>query len=74
MSGELSAYAIYERPLDYPEGYVARRFTVDARGALPTADAYFGPTLESVRAHVRPGRVRISRSELDEPQIVETWL
>lgn len=69
----LPMWTIYQRPSDYPDGYVARMFFTLPR-AEPTAVAIFGPTRDAVRAALPAGLHRISRSPGDDPCIVETWL
>lgn len=71
--GQLCMWTVYAHPKDYPNGYVARLFRLDG----PTHDAFFGDSLEEVRAFLDkcyPGLYCIPRSPNDEPQIVETWL
>lgn len=71
--GELGLWTIYERPRDYPNGYVARLWKL----GTPTNTVLHGDTLEEVRFLLDkcyPGLVRIPRSPRDDPQIVETWL
>ena len=72
--GALSLWTIYEKPLDHPDGFLARRFesTKDSDG--PTMDTVTGE-LEHIRdIFTRAGLYRIDRSVDDEPQIVETWV
>jgi hypothetical protein len=74
MTEALETWTIYDRPLDYPDGYVARRFLIRHGAALATHIAYYGPTLDSVREQIPQGLFCIARNPGDEPQIVETWL
>jgi len=74
MSDALHMWVIYERPQDYPHGFVARLHLAQKGETAPTMKAFFGPTLESVREQLPPGLVSIARDPRDEPQIVETWL
>ncbi|WP_448167720.1 hypothetical protein [Burkholderia ambifaria] len=72
-----SMWVIYERPSDYPNGYVARRCYAKSDGGVLVSHREFftGDTLEEVRAHLKPfGLYRIDRDPRDEAQIVETWL
>ena len=70
----LLLYTIYEHPTDYPDGYVVRRWLVEA-GAPPTPlGAHRAPTLDAVRALLPPGLARLPRELEDDPVIVETWL
>lgn len=71
------AWTIYDRPRDYPNCAVARRFLCELPDPAPTSDFIVGPTVEAVRAEVNkryPGLVCFPRQPGDEPQIVETWL
>lgn len=76
MKDALPIWTVYERPTDYPQGFVARMHVVgrNAEESGPTATAYFGPTLESVRQQLPPGLVCLGREPADEPQIVESWV
>jgi hypothetical protein len=68
--GALSLWTIYEKPLDHPDGFLARRFEMDA----PTLDTVTGD-LEHIRLiFTRAGLYRLGREPDDEPQIVETWV
>ncbi|WP_423396070.1 hypothetical protein [Burkholderia sp. LMG 21824] len=72
-----SIWVIYERPTDYPNGYVARRLRASSTGGVVTSprDVLVGDTLDEVRAQLRPfGLYRIPRDPRDEPQIVESWI
>ncbi len=75
MSDQLTIWTVYERPLDYPEGFVARMHVVLRDGRFgPTDTAFYGPTLDSVRRQLPGGLVAIARDPSDEPQIVECWI
>ena len=68
--GALSLWTIYEKPLDHPDGFIARRFESDA----PTEDTLTGE-LDEIRTTLeRAGMIKFMRNEEDEPQIVETWV
>jgi hypothetical protein len=72
--GALSLWTIYERPLDHPDGFIARRFESSKHGDGPTEDTVIGD-LEHIREiFARAGLFKIQRSDADEPQIVETWV
>lgn len=63
-------WTIYDRPSDYPESFVARKFIV-----LPTDEVIVRDTLAEVREAIGSrALVRIERSPLDDPKIVEVWL
>jgi len=67
-------WVVYDHPSDYPDEYVARQHVVGVAGQQPT-DRMMTGTLESIRvALTNLGLVCITRSEEDDPVIVETWL
>ena len=73
--GALSMWTVYEKPTDYPNGYVARRFEAAAGVTAATAMTLKSRELEPIREKLsRAGLVRLDRNPDDEPQIVETWL
>jgi hypothetical protein len=70
----MDQWVIYERPKDYPHGFVARRWTVSAAGAVPTRDTFVAGTLAEARALLPPGLICLQRMPEDDPRIVEVWL
>jgi hypothetical protein len=70
---DLVLFTIYAHPLDYPAGYVVRRF-VTARGEVVPLDCRRAETLEAARALVPAGLVRLPRSAVDDRPIVESWI
>lgn len=64
-------WTVYKNPRDYPDKYVARKALVP--GGV-TNDMFVADSLDEVRALLPPGLYRLSRSEHDDPVIVETWL
>jgi hypothetical protein len=72
---DLPMWAIYRRPRDYPDGYVARLWLIRRRTEvpLPTNVIVTAPTLAGVRAKLPPGLVCLPRQPGDDPKIVETW-
>lgn len=71
MAYEFSLWTVYERPSDFPNSFVARRFTL----AGPTDDLIIGPTLDALRQRLAAcGLYMIPRSPDDDPVIVESWL
>lgn len=71
----MEMFVIYERPRDYPDGYVMRRWEIGG-SVSPRPTDYFitGKTLEEVRRAVPPHCIRLHRHPNDETQIVETWI
>jgi hypothetical protein len=76
MADRLSMWTIYDHPLDYPNGYIARRWKVGGPGPdpIPTSDTFAAATLDGVRALLPPGLTRLGRLPDDDPTIVETWV
>jgi hypothetical protein len=79
--GVLNIWTVYDHPLDFPHGYVARRFEVGNNTELgpqisprPTRDVIQGE-LQIIRESFRHcGLTRMPRDEQDDPKIVECWL
>ena len=72
--GMLPLWTVYEKPLDHPQGFVARRFESGKGFHGPTMDTVTGE-LEDIRAIFRlAGLIKLDRDVEDEPQIVETWV
>jgi hypothetical protein len=70
--GTLIQFTIYERPRDYPEGYVVRCWEITAGEMIP-GEAWGAPTLEAARELVPEGLFCIPRDPDDDAVIVETW-
>jgi hypothetical protein len=68
----LKMWVIYRYPKDFLNRWVVREWTIDR--TLTPGGARFAESLEQARAHVPPGKSILSRSEDDDPAIVETWL
>jgi hypothetical protein len=64
-------WAVYERPLDYPNSYVARLWD----GEHATGSIVIAPSLELLREHLTEMHlVPMPRHAADDPVIVEVWL
>ena len=73
-AGDLAMWTVYDHPRDYPEHYVARCFRVRG-GANPTEHAIITKSLHQLRMMLlAAGLVCLSRSDDDDPKIVETWI
>lgn len=71
----LSMWVIYERPRDYPEHFVVRRWEVAQRGGpRPTSDAWLAPSLSAARCAVPAGRFNMGRAQQDDAVISEVWI
>jgi hypothetical protein len=73
--GVLSVWTIYERPLDWPDGYVARRFESSKGGYVATASELRCGDLDKLRdVFEGAGLVSMTPAVEDDPDIVETWM
>jgi hypothetical protein len=73
--GVMTIWTVYERPTDYPDGFIARRFEVGGGKTTATDDTLVSNDLERLRQILaRAGLIKLLRNERDEPQIVESWL
>lgn len=72
---ELELWTIYDHPRDAPEWFVARKWITRSGETLGTTHCIYEEDLEAMRAHMLAyGLTCISRSEQDDPVIIETWL
>lgn len=70
----MKLWTIYERPLDYPEGYVLREWMILRGANLAPGPATRHATLAQARDAMPPGLFRLPRKETDGPHILETWI
>lgn len=74
ITGELCVWTIFDKPLDYPDGVVARMFVMDK----PTNSMFTARTVDEAREILHmlyPGILHcLPRNRHDEPAIVESWL
>jgi len=72
--GILVIWTIYDKPKDYPEGIIARRFEIGKGAVLATTDTVTG-SLEKIRASFTlAGLTRLPRQAEDDRNIVECWV
>lgn len=71
---QLHMWTIFEHPLDYPEHFVVRRFTVTRRGPVPDPYCTVVNNLIEARLCVPPDCTLFARDPRDHPSIVETWM
>ena len=72
--GVMVMWTVYDRPRDYPDGFIARRFDIGKGVHGPTEHA-LKADLASLRAiFLEAGLTCLARHDDDEPQIVEVWL
>ena len=76
MSDKLAMWTIYDHPSDYPNNFVARKFVIgDGSEPVITKEMMVCPSLTAIREMLAElGLSCITRSEDDDPKIVETWL
>ena len=75
MSDEcLMVYAVYYKPKDYPNGYIARRYEIRPNEARPSEDAFHSNSLEGIREQMPEGLFCLARTPNDHPSVVEVWL
>ena len=70
MAKKLEMWVIYERPKDFPDKFVARRWD----NSRPTQDTIVENSLKEVRSKLPPWMIRFPRNESDDACIVETWM
>jgi hypothetical protein len=71
----LAMYVVYEKPRDFPNDFVVRRWDIMAGHLEPVKTDWVrtGKTLAEVRRHVPEGMFRLPRDPNDDPRIVEVW-
>lgn len=66
----LPLITVYNRPLDFPDKYVARLFDLDKA----TVYAIVKDNIEEIHESLPAGFTRMDRNKVDDPNIVEVWL
>jgi len=69
----IEQWVVYDRPADYPTGFIARRWEITRGYVHWTADSIKGDTLQAVRRKLPRGLVKLTRAPEDDPRIVEAW-
>jgi hypothetical protein len=72
--GQFTIWTIYDRPIDHPDGFIARRFEVGGGQTVATPEILTGDIKDIRQAFWKAGLMQRSRQEGDEPQIVESWV
>lgn len=71
----MDMWVVYDRPSDYPDYILARRWKISANGPTATQEIITFDTLGACRdAFQGAGYVRLGRSAIDDETIIETWL
>lgn len=69
----LPMVTIYDRPSDYPDGFMGRMF-LTGRVELPTQITVTGSLKDIQEKLMEVGMTPLPRDEGDDPKIVETWI
>jgi hypothetical protein len=73
--GKLSVWTIHAHPLDWPDGYVARRFESRAGAYVATASELRCGDLDTLRNVLEgAGLASMTPAMEDDPDIVERWM
>jgi len=72
--GMLSIWTVYDRPKDYPDTFVARRFEAGGGVHGPTDDVVTGDLDQITEAMEMCGLYCMPRAPSDDLRIVETWM
>jgi len=71
----LPMIVIYEKPLDFPDKYVARLWNICGGDGRPTEVAVTGETLDEIRGKIPfQTMIPIGRFTEDDPHVVEVWI
>lgn len=77
QKGMLPMWTIYDHPLDWPKGYMARKHEV-GNGTIRATSRMIGGTDDSLpslrRVFTEAGLTCMTRAVEDDPKIVEVWL
>ena len=70
MTEKLAIWTIYNKPRDYPQGFIARKYLLDR----PTSEVLTDTSLEAFRAKLPQGLFCLGRDIDDHPNVVESWI
>jgi hypothetical protein len=71
----LTMWTIYDHPIDFPNGFVAREWVIPKDGPpRPVGKPITADSLDLVRAALPPDLYCLGRSDPDDSVIVETWI
>lgn len=75
MDNALAIWTVYDRPADFPNTFIARKYVIHDGGTSATEDVVVNPHLDSIRQVMRQmGLTCIQRNPEDDPKIVECWI
>ena len=72
--GQLLIWTIYDHPLDYPDWFVARPHIIRPKTSGPIPMHLIARDLDTLRALLPDGLVRLERQAADDPCILENWV
>ena len=67
-------WTIYRHPLNFPQHYAVRMWTIEDEGVLMAPVVCLCDTLEEARECVPAGAILFPRETHDDPVIVESWI
>lgn len=71
----LDMWIVYDHPRDWPEYFIARRWSVGKGGMRAHGDLLMHKEIATLRHELQHrGLYRLERSEEDDPVIMEVWL
>ena len=72
---QLTIWTIYDKPKDYPHGFIARKFLASRDSLVPTQSIMICSNIEPIQQELEAnGFAKVSRDFADQPSIVESWL
>ena len=73
----IEIFTIYDKPSDFPESVIIRRWVLSLGKLKPDQEPFaITDKLESAREELakrRPGLVGLGRNQYDDPVILESW-
>jgi hypothetical protein len=67
-------WTVYDRPTDYPTGFIARLFLIYSTAVVATDQTVSSPDVAVIRQLLaNQGLFCMPRDESDDPKIVESW-
>ena len=73
LVGCLPMFVIYDRPSDYPDGFIARMF-LTGKVEIPTLITVTGSLEEIQEKLMEVGMAKLARNTDDDPKIAEVWI
>jgi len=73
-NNKLEIWTIYDRPADYPDKFVIRKFDIVGQMIMPTEEINLADTVDEAREFIPEGLGLIPRSPEDHINVVESWI